>query len=131
MGLFRDMQMIASTPILLVDDSQTMRSIVITHLNSLGFTDIDIAEDGQSGLEKIKQKHYGLLISDWEMPQMSGEQFVKAVRQHAGYFKVPIIVITTTTARGASWLAGANGFLRKPFTQANLRDAIKAVTTSY
>lgn len=121
----------AAMPILIVDDSQTVRSIVLTHLNSLGFTDVDFAEDGQAGVEKIKQKQYGLIISDWEMPRMSGEQFLKAVRQHAGYMKVPIIVLTSAAVRGTSWLAGANAFLRKPFTQADLRDAIKTVTASY
>lgn len=121
----------AAMPILIVDDSQTVRSIVLTHLNSLGFSDVDFAEDGQAGVEKIKQKQYGLIISDWEMPRMSGEQFLKAVRQHAGYMKVPIIVLTSAAVRGTSWLAGANAFLRKPFTQADLRDAIKTVTASY
>lgn len=120
-----------SMPILVVDDSQTVRSIVLTHLKSLGFSDVDFAEDGQSGVERIKQKQYGLIISDWEMPRMSGEQFLKAVRQHVGYMKVPIIVLTSAAVRGTSWLAGANAFLRKPFTEADLRNAIKTVTTSY
>jgi two-component system, chemotaxis family, chemotaxis protein CheY len=120
--------MITSTPILVVDDSATTRSIVLKQLDSLGFTNIDIAEDGQSGLEKIGQKQYGLLISDWEMPQMNGEEFVKAVRQHAGYVKVPIIVMTTSAARGASYLAGASAFLRKPFAQTDLERAIETVT---
>ena len=119
-----------STPVLVVDDSQTMRSIIRGHLEGLEYTDIDFAEDGQAALEKIKQKPYGLVISDWEMPQMTGEQFVKAVRQQAGYMKVPVIVITTAAVRGTSWLAGANAFLRKPFSQADLRNAIKAATTS-
>ena len=123
--------MSTSTPILVVEDSQTMRSIILGHLKSLEYTDIDFAEDGQAGIEKIKQKQYGMLISDWEMPQMSGEQFLKAVRQQAGYMKVPIIVITTAAARGTSWLAGANAFLRKPFSEADLRNAIKTVTASY
>jgi two-component system, chemotaxis family, chemotaxis protein CheY len=122
--------MITSTLVLVVDDSATTRSIVLKQLDSLGFTNIDIAEDGQSGLEKMGQKQYGLLISDWEMPQMNGEEFVKAVRQHAGYMKVPIIVMTTTAARGASWLAGAGAFLRKPFTQTDLERAIETVTRS-
>lgn len=120
-----------STPILIVDDSSTMRSIILKHLESIGFTDIDLAEDGLSGLERIKQKQYGLVISDWEMPQMNGEQFLKALRQHVGYRKVPIIVVTTATAKGTSWLAGANAFLRKPFTETALHNAIKTVMTSY
>lgn len=99
-------------------------------LDSLRFTNIDVAEDGQSDLEKIGQKQYGLLISDWEMPQMSGEEFAKAVQQHAGYTGVPIIVITAAPARGASWLAGAGAFLGKPFTQTSLEHAIETAARS-
>lgn len=120
-----------SMPILVVDDSQTMRSIILGYLNSLEYTEVDFAEDGQSGLEKIEQNQYALVISDWEMPQISGEQFLKAVKQQPGYTKVPIIVITTAAVRGASWLAGANAFLRKPFSQTDLRNAIKTATTIY
>jgi two-component system, chemotaxis family, chemotaxis protein CheY len=121
--------MTVSIAVLVVDDSQTVRSIVVKHLNNLGYTDIDVAEDGQSALDKIKSKHYGLLISDWEMPQLSGEQFLKEARQKPGYTKVPIIMITATTTRGASWLAGANAFLRKPFTEGDLQKAIKTATS--
>lgn len=61
-----------SMPILVVDDSQTMRSIILGYLNGLDYTEVDFAEDGQSGLEKIRQKQYALVISDWEMPQIPG-----------------------------------------------------------
>ena len=53
--------MIAPTPVLVVDDSLTVRNIVIKSLKALGFTDVDVAEDGNVGLERIRQKHYGLL----------------------------------------------------------------------
>ena len=90
----------ASTPVLVVDDSLTVRNIVVKRLNSLGFADVDVAEDGNSALERIREKQYGLLISDWEMPNMSGEEFFKTVRQDPKCMKMPIIMITgTTTAR--------------------------------
>lgn len=68
-------------PVLVVDDSQTLRLIVTKHLNSLGFTEVDTAEDGRSALECMRNRQYGLLISDWEMKPMGGEELVKAVRQ--------------------------------------------------
>lgn len=114
-----------ATPVLVVDDSQTIRNIVVKHLNGLGYTDIDVAEDGQLALERLQQKQYALLISDWEMPNMGGEQLVKTVRQTAGGLKMPIIMITTTTSRGASFLAGANVYLKKPFTDSDFEKAVK------
>ena len=119
--------MITSTPVLVVDDSQTIRNIVVKRLNGLGFTEVDVAEDGNVALERLRQKQYGLLISDWEMPNMSGEQFLKAVRQDPRCVTMPIIMITATTTRGTSWLAGANAYLQKPFSDADFEKAVKSV----
>src|ERR1700733_16191095 len=103
--------MITSTSVLVVDDSLTVRNIVVKHLKGLGFTDVDVAEDGNLALEQIRQKQYGLLISDWEMPNMSGEEFLKTVRPDPKCMKMPIIMITGTTTRGTSWLAWAHNHL--------------------
>ena len=122
--------MITSTSVLVVDDSLTIRNIVVKRLNGLGFTDVDVAEDGNLALEQIRQKQYGLLISDWEMPNMSGEEFLKTVRQDPKCMKMPIIMITGTTTRGTSWLAGASAYLQKPFTDADFEKAVKSVLGS-
>ena len=118
--------MIAPTPVLVVDDSLTVRTIVIKSLKGLGFTDVDVAEDGNVGLERIREKQYGLLISDWEMPNMSGEEFLKTVRSDPKSTKMPIIMITGTITRGTSWLAGANAYLQKPFNDADFERAVKS-----
>jgi two-component system, chemotaxis family, chemotaxis protein CheY len=97
--------MIAPTSVLVVDDSLTVRNIIVKSLRSLGFVDVDEAEDGNVALERIRQKQYGLLITDWEMPNMSGEEFLKIVRHDPKCMKMPIIMITGTTTRGTSWLA--------------------------
>ncbi len=122
--------MITPTPVLVVDDSLTIRNIVVKRLNSLGFTDVDEAEDGNLALDCIRQKQYGLLISDWEMPNMSGEEFLKTVRQDPKCRKMPIIMITGTTTRGTSWLAGASAYLQKPFTDADFEKAVKSALGS-
>ncbi len=119
--------MITSTSVLVVDDSLTVRNIVVKHLKGLGFTDVDVAEDGNLALEQIRQKQYGLLISDWEMPNMSGDEFLKTVRQDPKCMKMPIIMITGTTTRGTSWLAGASAYLQKPFSDADFEKAVKSV----
>jgi two-component system, chemotaxis family, chemotaxis protein CheY len=118
--------MITPTPVLVVDDSLTVRNIVVKSLKGLGFTDVDVAEHGSVALERIREKHYGLFISDWEMPNMSGEEFLKTVRHDPKCMKTPIIMITGTTTRGTSWLAGANAYLPKPFNDADFEKAVKS-----
>jgi two-component system chemotaxis response regulator CheY len=119
--------MVTSLPVLVVDDSSTIRMLVTKHLNNLGFADVDHAEDGRAALERMREKQYELMISDWEMQPMGGEQLLKAVRDNAKTFKMPVIMITATGSRGASWLAGANAFLAKPFTESDFQKAVKTV----
>ncbi len=123
--------MITPTAVLVVDDSLTVRNIVVKSLRTLGFSDVDVAEDGNLALERMREKHYGLLISDWEMPNMSGEEFLKAVRRDPKCMKMPIIMITGTTTRGTSWLAGANAYLQKPFTDADFEKAVKSALSGH
>jgi two-component system chemotaxis response regulator CheY len=123
--------MITPTPVLVVDDSLTVRNIVVKSLRNLGFSDVDVAEDGNLALERMREKHYGLLISDWEMPNMSGEEFLKAVRRDPKCMKMPIVMITGTTTRGTSWLAGANAYLQKPFTDADFEKAVKSALSGH
>ncbi|MGA8323488.1 MAG: response regulator [Xanthobacteraceae bacterium] len=118
--------MITPTAVLVVDDSLTVRNIVVKSLRNLGFSDVDAAEDGNLALERMRAMQYGLLISDWEMPNMSGEEFLKAVRRDPKRMRMPIIMITGTTTRGTSWLAGANAYLQKPFTDADFEKAVKS-----
>jgi two-component system, chemotaxis family, chemotaxis protein CheY len=121
----------ASRPVLVVDDSQTIRLIITKQLNSLGYSDVDFAEDGQSALECLRKRQYALMISDWEMQPVGGEQLLKAVRQDPNCIKLPIIMITAKSSRGASWLAGANASLSKPFTENDFQKAIKTVFGSH
>ena len=116
-----------SLPVLVVDDSSTVRLVISKQLQALGFSDIDLAEDGEAALRSAKQKQYGLVLSDWEMQPMSGEAFLKALRQETMNRKVPVILITGTTSRGTSFLAGADAYLAKPFDAKDLETAIKRV----
>jgi len=116
----------STSSILVVDDSATMRAIILKYLTALGFTEIDVAEDGNAALLRLQDRQYGLLISDWEMQPMGGEELLKKLRQNPRFAKLPVIMATTTANRGASWLVGANAFLSKPFTEGDLQKAIKA-----
>jgi two-component system, chemotaxis family, chemotaxis protein CheY len=120
-------EMDTTHPVLVVDDSQTVRRVVSRHLNALGFNDIDTAEDGQSAIELLSRRKYGLLLSDWEMQPMGGEQLLKAVREMPNYMRLPVILITAKSSRGVSWSAGANGYLSKPFTYDEFKKAIQIV----
>jgi len=110
-------------PILVVDDSQTVRLVITKQLQNLGFADIDMAEDGEMALQWLSKKRYELVLSDWEMQPMGGEAFLKALRQES---TVPIILITATASRDTSRSAGANVYLPKPFNQFELETAIKS-----
>jgi len=116
-----------SLPVLVVDDSPTMTRIISELVRKVGFTDVDTAHDGHSALDQLRHKQYGLVLSDWEMQPMSGEEFLKAMRQEKMIGKIPIIMVTATAGRGASWLAGAAAYLHKPFSESDLKTAIKRV----
>jgi two-component system chemotaxis response regulator CheY len=116
---------ISPVPVLVVDDSRTIRNIVANNLKDLCFTEIDLAEDGMTALDRLRDKRYGLLITDWEMPKLGGEQLLKALRQNPAGAKMPIIVITGTATRGRPWLAGANAYLEKPFSESDFQKAVE------
>jgi two-component system, chemotaxis family, chemotaxis protein CheY len=112
-------------PVLVVEDSRTMSLIISTALRKLGFTDVDIAHDGQAALDQLRNKRYGLILSDWEMQPVSGDQFLREVRKDTESSTIPVVVITAQSSRGAAWLAGAKAYLGKPFSDRDLETAIK------
>jgi two-component system chemotaxis response regulator CheY len=72
-----------SIPVLVVD-STTVSTIIFNHLRKLGFTDVDFAQNGKAALDHLNQKPYGLILSDWEMQPMGGDQFLKELQQKPG-----------------------------------------------
>jgi two-component system chemotaxis response regulator CheY len=117
-----------SRPILVVDDSRVMTSILRKLLHQIGFTDVDEAHEGGAALEQLRRKPYGFLISDWQMEPMSGPQLVQAVRGDPALADTRLILVTAHGQRDdESWLVGADGYLSKPFTAAALRDKIEEV----
>jgi len=103
--------------VLIVDDSKTMRSIVKNCLGGIGYTDVEEACDGQDALEKIGTCKPGLILLDWNMPNMNGLEFLKAYRAKGG--KSPVVMVTTESEKARvidAIRAGANDFVVKPFT---------------
>jgi two-component system chemotaxis response regulator CheY len=119
-----------STPILVVDDYQTMVRIVRNLLHQLGFDDVDDANDGASALAKLHAKRFGLVISDWAMEPMSGLELLQAMRADPELKALPFIMITAENrsdriARAEQ--AGADGYIVKPFNAEALSNRIARV----
>jgi two-component system, chemotaxis family, chemotaxis protein CheY len=119
-----------STPVLVVDDYQTMVRILRNLLKQIGFTDVDDASDGQAALEKLRSKKYGLVISDWNMAPMTGYELLQQVRADAELNALPFIMVTAeakTENVVAAKKAGVNNYIVKPFNAETLRSKIGAV----
>ncbi|MEW9900027.1 chemotaxis response regulator CheY [Chitinivorax sp. PXF-14] len=115
---------------LVVDDFSTMRRIVRNLLKELGFGNVDEAEDGQVALHKLKNSQFDFVVSDWNMPNMSGIELLKAVRADAGLKDLPFLMITAEAKKeniieAAS--AGASGYIVKPFTAATLDEKLNKI----
>ncbi len=114
--------------VIVVDDSSTMRRIVKNTLMRIGFTDLIEAEHGLDAITKLDG--VGLIMTDWNMPEMDGLTFVKSVRASESYKNIPIIMVTTEAGKEEiveAVKAGVNNYVVKPFTPEVLKGKIDAV----
>ncbi len=119
-----------SMPVLVVDDYKTMIRIIRNLLKQLGFSDVDDAADGTEALGKMREKRYGLVISDWNMEPMTGYELLKEVRSDEGLARTPFIMVTAESKTEnviAAKKAGVNNYIVKPFNAATLKSKIDAV----
>jgi two-component system, chemotaxis family, chemotaxis protein CheY len=116
-----------SVPVLVVDDSSTMTTIISKLVRDVGFTDIDHVNDGPSALDRIREKKFGLIFSDWDMRPMNGTELIEKIRKDPTNASTPIIMITAKCDADVSWLSGADGYLMKPFNKNTLREKIEEV----
>ncbi|MCT8267800.1 MULTISPECIES: response regulator [Afifella] len=119
-----------SMPILVVDDYKTMIRIIKNLLKQLGFEDIDEAADGSEALNKMKEREYGLVISDWNMEPMTGYELLKQVRADDKLNATPFIMVTAE-AKSENVIAakkeGVSNYIVKPFNAQTLKGKIEAV----
>jgi two-component system chemotaxis response regulator CheY len=111
---------------LVVDDSITMRRIIVNALQRIGYSEVVEATDGQDALERLDQS-IGFVITDWNMPNMNGIEFARAVRGTIVGQSLPILMVTTRGAREdivAAIDAGVNNYILKPFTPSVLKEKI-------
>ena len=116
--------------ILIVDDYKTMLRIIRNLLKQLGFNNVDEATDGSMALQKLRDKDYGLVISDWNMEPMTGIQLLREVRADSKLRNLPFIMITAESKTEnvvAAKEAGVNNYIVKPFNAATLKTKLSTV----
>lgn len=114
----------------IVDDFSTMRRIIKNLLRDLGFTNTDEADDGNTALPMLKSGKYDFLVTDWNMPNMSGIDLLKKVRADENLKTLPVLMVTAEAKRDqivAAAQAGVNGYVVKPFTAAVLKEKIEKI----
>jgi two-component system chemotaxis response regulator CheY len=117
-------------PILVVDDYQTMVRIIRNLLKQLGFENVDDAPDGSSAIAKMRDKSYGLVISDWNMEPMTGFELLRKVREEEALSQTPFIIVTAESRTEnvvAAKKAGASNYIVKPFNVQTLKSKIESV----
>lgn len=116
--------------ILVVDDFSTMRRIIKNLLRDLGFTNTDEADDGNTALPMLQSGKYDFLVTDWNMPGMTGIELLQNVRADENLKTLPVLMVTAEAKRDqivAAAQAGVNGYVVKPFTAAVLKEKIDKI----
>lgn len=116
--------------ILVVDDFSTMRRIVKNILRQIGYSNIDEAEDGNGALARLRQDKYDLVVSDWNMPNMSGLELLKAIRTDNSLCSTPVLMVTAEASKEKvveAIKAGVNNYIVKPFTAEVLKEKIEKI----
>jgi two-component system, chemotaxis family, chemotaxis protein CheY len=116
--------------ILVVDDFSTMRRIVKNILKQIGFENLDEAEDGKQALAMLKADKFDFLVSDWNMPNMTGIELLQAIRADAQLRNLPVLLVTAETEKEKVLEAvqsGVNNYVVKPFTAEVLMEKINKI----
>lgn len=118
--------------ILVVDDSTTMRRIIISSLKLAGFPDVVEAGDGEEALKAMKG--ISLVLTDWNMPVMNGLELAQRLREDSANDGIPIIMITSEGAKGEvmeALASGVNDYIVKPFTRDTLAEKVRLIARTH
>lgn len=116
-----------SMKILVVDDMVTMRRIVKNILKQLGFANIEEAENGQEGLQKLRADTFGFVVSDWNMPIMTGIDMLRAIRADEKLKAIPVLMVTAEAQQSnlvEAVQAGVSNYIVKPFTAETMQEKL-------
>ena len=116
--------------VLLVDDSRLARRHIRRVLENMGFEDITEAENGVEGIEMLRDREFDLIVTDYNMPEMDGKEFIQYVREESSQAGVPIMMVTSISDE--SRLAGVqqvgvSAICDKPFEPSNIRNVISSL----
>ncbi len=116
--------------ILVVDDFPTMRRIMRNLLKELGCSNVDEAEDGSMAFEKLKGDKFEFVITDWNMPKMTGIELLKAIRSDDALKGLPVLMVTAEALQDnvvEAVQAGVSNYIVKPFTAAALKEKLDLI----
>jgi len=116
--------------ILVVDDMSTMRRIIKTILNQLGYSNIEEAENGKQALAKLKKEKFDFVITDWNMPEMDGLTLVREIRSDEELKALPVLMVTAEAKKEnvmEALKAGVNNYIVKPFTPEVLKEKMEKI----
>ncbi len=120
----------ADLKILVVDDFSTMRRIIRNLLKELGFPNVTEAEDGVDALKKLQSGNFEFVVSDWNMPNMSGIDLLRSIRSDPMLKHLPVLMVTAEAKKEniiEAAKAGASGYIVKPFTAATLDEKLQKI----
>lgn len=118
---------------LVVDDFSTMRRIVRNLLKELGFINVQEAEDGVDALNKLRMDKFDFVVTDWNMPNMTGIELLRQIRANANLKHLPVLMVTAEAKKEniiEAAQAGASGYVVKPFTAATLDEKLQKIFTT-
>ncbi len=116
--------------ILIVDDFSTMRRIIKNLLRDLGFNNTSEADDGNTALPMLQNGSFDFLVTDWNMPGMTGIDLLRAVRADENLSHMPVLMVTAEQKREQiveAAQAGVNGYIIKPFTAQTLKEKLDKI----
>ena len=123
------------TRIIVADDMEAIRNLLVSHLENLGFKNIQVAADGSKTIDLLTkgvntQQPIGLILCDWNMPVKTGMDVLLFVRSHQFYAKLPFIMVTQESEReqiAQAVLQGVSHYIMKPFTAATVKERLESV----
>ena len=119
-----------SMKVLVADDFATMRKIVRNILKQIGFDDIVEAEDGQAAMQVLRNENIGLVVTDWNMPNMSGLELLQKIRTNPKTANLPVLMVTAEGLKEnvvTAVKAGVNNYVVKPFTAEVLQEKLEQI----
>jgi two-component system chemotaxis response regulator CheY len=118
---------------LIVDDSLTMRRIVVNTLKTIGYDQVVEAADGKDALAKLLTEGADFVVTDWNMPEMNGLELAKSIRGNSQFENLPILMVTTRGNKEdviEAMKVRVNNYIIKPFTPQGLKDKIDQILKS-